>query len=166
MPDDANFLELLQKPMSDFPDMPNLPGDSFFFGKLLGVSAGHSSQKETPLFNFEIRPTAPGKDVPAKALEDMVNGGFTLADYTVQAQFYLTPKAMTMFRRFVVSLGFPESTPFIEALALNPETGEPTEETQERVRGKNVMFKTQSPYGDQKIVFLSKVASIVGVKDD
>ena len=166
MADDANFLELLHKPMSDFPDRPNFPGDSYFFGKLIGVAAARSSKQETPFFNFEIRPTEPGKDVPASALQPIIDGGFTLADYTAEAQFYITPKAMTMFRRFLTSIGFPESTPFFEALALNPETGEPTEETQERIRGKKVMFKTQSPFGDQKIVFLSKVASIVGVKDD
>lgn len=159
MPTDdvADFRELLNQPMSDFPDLPDLPPSVTFFGKLIGMGAGFSSQKKTPLFHFDVRLTDPGKDVPPDALKKITDAGFSLADYTVGADFYLTKNAMKMFRRFVTSLGFSVNASFRDALYL-AEDGSPTSETQERVRGLDVIIKTP-PMTENGRVYTNNVAS-------
>lgn len=162
----TNFLDLLQRPLSDFPDRPNLPGAKYFYGKLVSVEAGASEQKETPMLLFKVKLTDPGQDVPKEALDKIANLGFTLADYDVGARFYLTRGAMVFLHRFLTSLGFGEGVTFIEALRLNPTTGEPTDDTQDLIRGMDVMVKTP-PADDQGRVFLNNVSSegsIVGTK--
>jgi hypothetical protein len=157
----VNLVDLLGKPMSDFPDLPNLPGMKWFYGKLLDVTADHSSQKKTPLYDFSIRITDPGKDVSAAELKAVTDAGFSLADYEAHAKFYLTPNALKMLRRFVTSLGFPPSVSFIEALALDPATGNPTAETKEKILGRDVMFRTPAA-DDQGRVYLSNVDMVTG----
>lgn len=159
--DPINLIELLNKPLSDFPDLPNLPGQKWFYGKLTGVEAQHSRQKQTPFYHFSIRITDPGKDVTQAELAAITNAGFSLADYEAGANFYVTPNAMKMLRRFLSSLGFPENASFVEALALDPETGNPTAATQEKIRGRDVMFRTPQA-DDQKRVYLNNVDMISG----
>ena len=158
----TDLRELLGKPMSDFPDLPNLPGQKWFYGKLLSMSAGHSSKKMTPLYRFTLRITDPGKDVTSAELKAVADAGFSLADYDVGADFYLTPNAMKMFRRLVTSLGFSENLSFIEALSLDDDCN-PTQQTQEKIRGLDVMFRTP-PADDQGRVFLNHVDMLTGVK--
>ena len=160
-PQPVNLIELLGKPMSDFPDLPNLPGMKWFYGKLLDITADHSSVKKTPLYDFSIRITDPGKDVTAGEIKAISDGGFSLSDYEAHAKFYVTPNALKMLRRFVTSLGFPPSVSFIEALALDPTTGNPTDATKEKLRGIDVMFRTPAA-DDQGRVFLSNVDMVTG----
>jgi hypothetical protein len=164
----VDFRDLLKQPMSDFPDMPDLPPAKTFYGKLIGMNADASSVKGTPFFHFDVRLTDPGKDVDEAMLKKIVDAGFSLADYTVGANFYLTPRAMTMFRRFVTSLGFSPNISFHEALRLNDETGEPTAETLEVIRGLDVMIKTP-PMAENGRVYANNVTSdgmISGTKRD
>jgi hypothetical protein len=162
----VDFRELLNKPMSDFPDMPDLPAGKTFYGKLVGMTADQSRNKGTPFFHFDIRLTDPGKDVDEASLKKLSDAGFSLADYTVGANFYLTQRAMTMFRRFVTSCGFSPNVSFTEALKLNQDTGEPTPETIDVIRGIDVMIKTP-PMQENGRVYTQNVTSdgmITGVK--
>jgi hypothetical protein len=158
-----DLLELLKKPMSEFPDLPNLPPKKHFYGKLLGMTAGHSSQKQTPLYNFKIRITEPGKDVTASELATITDAGFSLSDYEVGANFYLTQNALKMLRAFLSSLGFPPNVSFYDNLKLD-EVGNPTPDTQEAIRGLDVMFAVPQP-GDNGRVFLGNVDNVVGVEN-
>jgi len=160
----VDLRDLLNKPLSDFPDLPDLPGGKYFYGKLIGMTAGHSQQKQTPYFRFAVRLTDPGKDVTAAELQKIADGGFSLADYQVYSDFYLTPGAMRMFRRFLTSLGFPESASFMEALSLDSESGNPTSETIDKIRGLDVLCKTQAPADNGRVY--SNLDTISGVKRD
>lgn len=163
--DPVNLIELLNKPLSDFPDLPNLPGSKWFYGKLTGeITAEHSRQKSTPFYHIGLRITDPGKDVTASELKSIADAGFSLADYEAGANFYVTPNAMKMLRRFLTSLGFPENSSFVEALALDPETGNPTAETKDKLRGRDVMFRTPTA-DDQNRVYLNNVDMISGQID-
>jgi hypothetical protein len=151
--------------MNDFPDLPDLPAGKTFYGKLLSLSAGQSSQKLTPLFHFDVRITDPGADVSPDVIKKIADSGFSLSDYNVGADFYLTPNAMKMLRRFLGTLGFSSNVTFREALHLT-EKGEPTQETQEIVRGKDVMIKMPQ-MNENGRVYTNNVASggfISGVK--
>lgn len=168
MPNDevVNFRDLLNQPMSDFPDMPDLPPQKTFYGKLISMTADRSREKQTPFFHFDVRLTDPGRDVDEASLKKLSDAGFSLADYPVGANFYLTQRAMTMFRRFVVSLGFSPNESFAEALKLNPDSGEPTPATQDIIRGLDVMIKTP-PMAENGRVYTMNVSSegqISGVK--
>lgn len=147
----VDFRDLLAKPLGDFPDRPSLPGLKTFYGKLVSVSAGLSSQKKTPFFRFDARLTDGGKDVRKEDLNQIVASGFSLADYEVWAEFYLTPGAMPMLRSFLETLGFNGSTTFKEALKLNDQ-GEPTADSQEAIRGLDIVCRTQAP-GDNGRVY-------------
>lgn len=162
----VDFKDLLNQPMSDFPDMPDLPPQKTFYGKLISMNADESREKHTPFFHFDVRLTDPGKDVDPSSLKKISDAGFSLADYPIGANFYLTQRAMTMFRRFVVSLGFSANQSFAEALKLDPDTGEPTAATQDIIRGLDVMVKTP-PMAENGRVYSNNVTSdgmIVGVK--
>src|SRR5215467_7726930 len=135
-----DLLELLKKPMSEFPDLPQLPAKKHFYGKLLGVTAGLSSQKQTPYYNFKIRVTDPGKDVTQAELAVVTDAGFSLADYEAGANFYLTQSALKMLRAFLSSLGFPPNVSFYDNLKLD-EVGNPTPDTQDAIKGLDVMFQ-------------------------
>lgn len=165
MSDDAlNLRELLGKPASDFPDLPDLPAKKTFYGKLIGIGADTSSQKQTPLFRASVRLTDPGKDVTEDDLKAMREGGFSLADYETFAEFYLTPNAMKIFRRFLESLNFPMNVRLAEMLKLNPENLNPTDETQELFRGRDVICRTGDK--DDKGRVYRRLDSIAGVKRD
>lgn len=157
----TDIIDLLKKPMDDFPDLPSLPPQKWFYGKLIGVTAGHSSKKETPLYNFEIRITEPGKDVTPAELNAIESEGFTLADYKAAANMYLTPNSLRMLRTFLSSLGFPTNVSFFENLRLD-ESGLPTQDTQDLIRGKDVTFRTPAR-GDNGRVYLGNVEQIQGV---
>ena len=135
--------DLLSKPMSDFPDLPDLPSAKHFYGKILQMTSGHSTQKKTPFYQFDVRLTDPGEDVTPAELKKIADAGFSLSDYQVYAQLYLTPNTMRQLRRFVQSLGFPPNISFVENLKLD-EGCNPTSETQDVVRGLDVLVKTQS----------------------
>lgn len=156
-----DLLELLKKPMSEFPDLPNLPPKKHFYGKLTGVSAGLSSQKQTPFYNFKIRVTDAGKDVTETDLQAISDAGFSLADYEAGANFYLTQSALKMLRAFLTSLGFPPNVSFYDNLKLD-EVGNPTTDTQEAIRGLDVMFQIPDP-GDNGRVYLGNVNNCIGV---
>ena len=158
----VDFRDLLDKPMADFPDRPSLPGKKTFFGKLTALSAGVSSQKGTPFFRFDARLTDGGKDVRPVDLEPIANAGFSLADYDVWAEFYLTPGAMPMLRSFLQSLGFSPSTTFKEALKLN-DSGEPTADSQDAVRGLDIICRTQAA-GDNGRVY-GRLDMMAGAKN-
>lgn len=161
--DPIDLRDLLNKPLGDYPDRPNLPGAKTFFGKLVKVETDHSRQKKTPLFRFFARLTDPGKDVTQAEMKAVADAGFSLADYEVFAEYYVTPNAMPIFRRFVESLGFPPNVTFVESLKLD-ENCNPTQETQELIRGKDVICRTQAP-DDQGRVF-ARLDSIQGTKRD
>lgn len=157
----VDFRDLLSKPLGDFPDRPNLPGAKTFYGKLVSLSAGLSKAKGTPFFRFDVRLTDGGQDVKPTDLEPLVKGGFSLADYETFAEFYLTNGAMPMLRRFLQSIGFAEGTTFKEALRLS-DNYEPTPESQEAIRGIDVICRTQAP-DDQGRVF-NRLDSLMGRK--
>lgn len=162
MSDDVlDLRDLLSKPGSDFPDLPDLPPAKTFFGKLLGVTADHSSVKKTPFFRFDIRLTDPGADVTEADLKPVKEGGFSLADYTFNADFYLTPNAMKMLRRFNDSLGFPSNVPIAELMKLDDNCN-PTQETQELYRGRDVIVRT-GPKDDKGRVY-NRADSCAGTK--
>lgn len=163
MSDPIDLRDLLNKPASDFPDMPDLPGAKTFYGKLIDVVADHSRQKQTPLFRFGVRLTDPGSDVTEAELAKIKDAGFSLADYQYSADFYLTPNAMRMFRRFTESLGFPTNVPFAEMLKLDDNCN-PTEATKELIRGRDVIVRT--PPMDDKGRVYNRADSIAGVKRD
>lgn len=163
MSETPNLAELLDKPLGDFPDLPDLPGQRWFYGKLTGeVEPGHSRQKATPFFKFGVKVTDPGQDVTAAELDKIKSAGFALADYEAGATFYLTPDAMKMLRRFLTSLGFPENVSFRANMKLDAD-GNPTAETAEVFRDKDVMFRTQAAT-DQGRVYINNVDQIAGVK--
>jgi len=150
--------------MGDYPDMPDLPPAKTFFGKLVSVAADVSREKKTPFFRFTARITDPGKDVTESELEKIKSAGFSLADYNVTSDHYLTPNSMRMFRRFMESLGFPPNVSFVDALKLNPETLNPTEETQELIRGKDVIMRTPAMDGNGRVY--NRMDSMAGTKRD
>jgi hypothetical protein len=156
-----DLLELLKKPMSEFPDLPNLPAKKHFYGKLLGMTAGHA-KTGVPFYNFAIRITDPGKDVTPAELAEINALGFTLSDYQVGSNFYLTQNALKMLRAFLTSLGFPPNVSFYDNLKLD-EVGNPTSDTQEAIRGMDVMFQTPDK-GDNNRVYLGNVDNLTGVK--
>lgn len=157
----VDFRDLLAKPLGDFPDRPSLPGNKTFFGKLVSIGAGVSSQKGTPFFRFDARLTDGGQDVKKSDLDAIVAAGFGLGDYDVWAEFYLTPGAMPMLRSFLESIGFSGSSTFKEALKLN-DSGEPTAESQDAIRGLDIICRTQAP-GDNGRVY-GRLASMAGSK--
>lgn len=154
--------ELLDVPMSEFPDMPDLPGGKHFYGKLLSVSASRSREKQTPFFHFAVRLTDPGDDVPREALKTISDAGFSIGDYQVGADFYITPNKFTrqMLRRFLTSLGFSENMTFFECLKLAPD-GNPTSESQDVVRGLDVVVRIPQPDENGRI-YLNNVDMIAG----
>jgi len=154
----VDFRDLLNKPMSDFPDLPDLPAQKHFFGKLISMNAGASRQKQTPLFHFDVRLTDPGEDVPPDFLKKLADAGFNLADYNqVGADFYLTANSMKMLRRFATSLGFSPNASFTEVFHLDTE-GVPTNETQDKLRGLDVLVKIPSA-GQNNRVYANNVNS-------
>jgi hypothetical protein len=160
-----NLRDLLEVPLTNFPDRPNLPAGKTFYGKLVTIVAGSSEQKETPYYGFEIRLTDPGNDVPQAAMKALSDAGFSLADYNCGARFYLTKGSMIFLRRFLLSLGFDENSSVRESLKLD-DAWMPTPESQEIIRGRDVLIKTP-PADDQGRVFLNNVnseGSITGVK--
>ncbi len=162
--DTVNLQELLDKPLGEFPDMPDLPAQKHFYGKLTGeVTPGHSRNKGTPFFKFGIKLTDPGNDVTQADLAAMRDLGFSLADYEAGADFYLTPGAMKMLRRFLGSLGFPvESVGTRATMKLDAE-GYPTEATKDVFRGLDVLIRTPAA-GTNGRVYLQNVEQIAGVK--
>lgn len=154
--------DLLSKPLSDFPDRPNLPGGKHFYGKIIGIGTTHSKVKGTPGYHVAVRLTDPGQDVTEAEKAKIADAGFNIADYEVGSDFWITPGSMTFLRRFLISLGFPENASFMENLSLDPH-GNPTPETVEKVRGLDVIIRTP-PADDQGRVFLNNVDSISGVK--
>lgn len=151
---------LLDTPMSDFPDRPDLPPRATFFGKLTSVEAIRSKEKQTPALTFHVRPVDPGPAVPSKWLEATRGAGFDLSDYDITADFWLTPNSMVMLRRFLNSLGFDPNATFRESLKLD-QYGNPTQETQELIRGLDVIVQTPDKFNDR--VF-NRADSIVGKK--
>ena len=154
--------DLLSKPLSDFPDRPNLPGGRHFYGKLTSFAATFSKTKKTPGYHVGIRLTDPGADVTKAELDVISNAGFAVGDYEVGSDFWLTPGSMVFLRRFLVSLGFPESASFVENLGLDND-GNPTPATQDKIRGLDVIVATP-PADDQGRVFTNNLDSVVGVK--
>ncbi len=153
--------DLLHSPLSDFPDRPSLPAKALFYGKLIGLGADRSSQKQTPFLKFSVRLTEPGREVPLSAMNAIETGGFSLSDYDVWAEFYITKPAMPMLRGFLDSIGLGGKS-FVEALKLDPETCVPTAESQDVVRGIDVVCYTPEK-GDNGRVY-GKLAMIAGRK--
>src|SRR5262249_3719558 len=154
--------DLLKQPMSNFPDRPNLPGNKTFYGKLIGMSSTLSTVKQTPGLHLEIKLTEPGNDVPREATDMIAAAGFSLADYPVGKNFWITSNSMIFLRRFLLSLGFPENASFAEILKLD-EHGIPTAETQDVIRGLDVTVVT--PLADEQgRVFLNNVENVTGVR--
>lgn len=156
---DIDFHDLLDAPLSDFPDRPSLPALALFKGKLIGVTAGKSSQKKTPFLRFNVRLTEAGRDVPASRMKAIADAGFSLSDYETWGEFYLTKAAMPMLRTFMETLGFSTSMSTKEQLKLN-ENYAPTDESQDAIRGLDVICTTQEA-GDNGRVF-GRLANITG----
>lgn len=157
-----DYRELLKQPMSNFPDRPNLPGNKTFYGKLIGMSATVSAVKGTPGLHLDIKLTDPGSDVPREEMDMIAAAGFSLADYSVGKNFWITSNSMIFLRRFLVSLGFPENASFAETLKLD-ENGIPTAETQDVIRGLDVAVVT--PFADEQgRVFLNNVENVTGMR--
>ncbi len=162
--DALDLRELLNKPAGDFPDLPDLPPAKTFYGKIIGMVPGLSTQKQTPYFEFKVRLTDPGEDVDKREMDKIREAGFSLADYDTIAQFYLTPNAMKMFRRFQESLGLPINVPIVEVWKLDPQTLNPTDETQDLIRGRDVICRTGAK--DDKGRVYRRLDSIAGIKRD
>lgn len=162
----VDFRDLLRKPKSDFPDMPDLPGKKTFYGKLIKMSAGHSKNKGTPLFHFDIRLTDPGKDVTDQEMQKITSAGFSLADYPAGVDFYIVPGfPMRLIRRFVNTLGFgTDATSIFEDLKLDADCN-PTDATQDLIRGKDVIVVTPAP-NDRGQVFVGNCDSVAGIVRD
>ena len=145
MADDTNdtvdFRDLLHSPLSDFPDKPSLPAESLFYGKLIGLGAGRSKEKQTPYLRFSVRLEEPSKDIAPSRLAAIEGAGFSLGDYDVYSDFYLTKPSMPMLRGFMDSIGLGGKS-FVEALKLSPETCAPTPESQDVVRGVAIVCRT------------------------
>jgi hypothetical protein len=148
--------------MSDFPDLPDLPEKSDFFGKIVGIQSKLSTQKQTPFFQIDAKLSDPGPNVSQAALKPIADGGFSLSDYTVNANFYLTPNAIRMFRRFLTSIGFAENLNFIVALKLD-ENLNPTPATLETLVGIDVVCRTQARDAASGRVY-NNLDQMVGVK--
>lgn len=168
MSDEAqvDFRDLLRKPKSEFPDMPDLPAKKTFYGKLIKVGAGHSKNKGTPLFHFDIRLTDPGKDVTAGEMKKVSDAGFSLADYQAGVDFYLVPGfPMRLLRRFVNTLGFGnDATSIFEDLKLDAACN-PTDATQDLIRGRDVMVVTPAA-NDRGQVYVQNCDQVAGVSRD
>lgn len=164
MADDTDYRDLLNQPLGDFPDRPSLPPQRNFYGKLVGVSSGVTTQKGTPFLRFDVRLTDAGKDVRADELAAITAAGFSLADYDVWSEFYLTKNAMPMLRGFLNSLGFnANEQTFVELLGLDRQTGEPTQNSQDIVRGLDVIARTGEK-GDNGRVY-GRLANLAGKRD-
>lgn len=164
MSDPVDLRDLLDKTSLDFPDRPNLPGSKYFYGRLVKMSSILSTKKETPGYQFDIRITDPGKDVSPVDMAAIRDAGFTLADYDCNTTLWLTKAAMPRMRRFLDSLGFDPNKTFREKLALD-EKFNPTDRSQELIRGKEIMFQTPAA-DDQGRVFLNGVDNVTGIKKD
>lgn len=175
MSDDVlDLRDLLDRPLSDFPDRPNLPGGKHFYGKLAGLEASReTSEKATPFLRFTGRLTDPGEDVPKDEMAKLREMGFALSDYEFGRKFHITPGAMPFLRRFLVSLGASENVSFVKILALSPDYHPANPETYaraitsqsiENIRGRDVLIKTPMPYGENRVVFLNNVDEIIGIK--
>lgn len=152
MAEALDIRELLDAPLSNFPDLPNLPGGKWFHATIIGMEAGRSTVKGTPFFRFPCRITEPGKDVTEAEMQKVKDAGVSLADYNAGADFYLTKDAMRMFRRFLTSTGVPENVSVREALKLGTDINNPiTPETIELVKGTPVMVKTPLPDGQGRV---------------
>ncbi len=165
MSDTSDVLDLrglLTKPLGDYPDLPDLPAAKHFYGKIISVSADLSSKKQTPLFHFPVRLTDQGDDVTEEEMKKIRENGFSLADYSVFADFYLTPNAMKMLRRFCEGFGLPTNVPVFESMKLDPQTLNPTEATQELFRGRDVLCRTGAK--DQNGRVYLRLDSIAAVK--
>ncbi len=160
----VDFRDLLRKPKSEFPDMPDLPAKKTFYGKLIKMTAGHSKNKGTPLFHFDVRLTDPGKDVTSSDMDKISKAGFSLADYPAGVDFYLVPGfPMRLIRRFINTLGFGnDSTSIFEDLKLD-ENCNPTDQTQDLLRGLDVMVITPAA-NDRGSVFVGNCDQIAGVQ--
>lgn len=165
MPDNeetVDFRDLLRQPMANFPDRPNLPGGKHFYGKLTKCSFDYSTRQGTPYLQFDARLTDPGNDVPSEAMDELAKAGLSLADYDTYSRFYLTPRAMPMLRRFLETLGFPQGN-FDKQLKLSKQC-EPTAETQEVVRGLDVLVRTQ--LADEQGRVFPNLDMMIGTKRD
>lgn len=159
--DTLSLRDLLEKPMSEFPDLPDLPAKKSFFGKLRAMSAGHTRTQGLPLYHIEVQLIDPGKDVPQTWLDDLKKAGFTLGDYNVYRDFVLSPNAMKFFRRFSDSIGMDPNKSTRENYKLD-ENYNPTTETQDVIRGKDVLCITQDAGDNGRVYF--NLDSIMGVK--
>ncbi len=158
----VDLRDLLDKPGTDFPDRPNLPGGRYFYGRLIGIEAGHSKNKQTPLFHFDVRLTDAGKDVLSEEMEKVTSAGYSLADFRCGRDFYLTPNAMPMLWGFLESLGFQRTSGLRDTLSLDRD-GLPTSATVDKIRGRDVLIKTP-PADDRGRVFINNVDSIAGIQ--
>lgn len=150
MSDDTDlFLDFLSRPMSEFPDKPNLPANKHFYGKLVSLEMAQArNERKTPMYRFRIQITDPSPDVPRDWLDQIKNLGFSLSDFIVTADFFATFEARQFLKRFVISLGFAENVNVGHALRLSMTggtAGMPTEESQEAIRGLEVYFQTRAP---------------------
>lgn len=163
MSDPVNLQELLDTTDADYPDRPDLPEKKTFFGKLTGeIKADISQNKKTPFYHLGIRLTDPGKDVTPEEMSAITQAGFNLSDYEAGVDFYLTPKAMVMFRRFCESIGLDPTKTYRDKLKLD-KNGNPTSETAELLRGIDVMCQTP-PKGDNGRVYIQNMNMVSGVK--
>jgi hypothetical protein len=94
-------------------------------------------------------------------MEVLTSNGFTLADYEVWSDYYLTPKALPMLRSFLESLGFDKNLTFFQALKLD-EYGNPTPDTVELIAGMDVLCTTPRA-GDNGRVY-GRLDNCIGVK--
>jgi len=160
--------ELLGKSLADFPTLPDLPEKKTFYGRITGISAGNSTKKGTPYFDIGVRLTDPGKDVTEKDMADIKAKGFSLTDYDTYARFYLTQGGISHpmygLRPFMESLGFASNVRLDELLRLDPENFNPTEETQELLRGREVICRTDAANEDGKV--FRQLNLVAGIKRD
>jgi len=159
--DALDLQELLNKTSGDFPDLPDLPPKKTFYGKLTGeVTAGRSRERQTPYYNFKVRLTDRGKDVTDAEMAVIAAAGFNLGDYPAGVNFYLTPGAMPMFRRFCDSIGLDPNKTFREKLRVDA-NGVPTQETTEIIRGIDVTCITPEK-GNNGRVYVANMDQVGG----
>ena len=160
--DNVDLGELLRKPVSSFQRV-DLPAGVWFHGKLVSMEADVArNEKRTPFYRFHMRITEPGKDVPKKWLDELAATEFSLSDYDVISDFYLTGRALSALSNFVVSIGYSPNVNVFDVFKLDSDF-KPTPETQEVIRGVDVMFRFEAAPDGRVYPRASSFGGITGV---
>jgi hypothetical protein len=147
----TDISDLLTHPMNTWTEQKLLPDGKHVYGVITGYSEGRSQGKKTQFVQVDIQGRRPAEDWTPDEAE-----GYNFRDYEVNYKFWVTPKALYMFRAFLNSLGFNETRSIRDCM---PE-----------MRGAAVLWSGSSqesdrPGPDGKKRRFYNVDTIVGVSD-